>query len=88
MAELFEKLKIDENQLLDQDQKQRLKTLIYTYHDVFAAVEGEVGATSPTKFKVCLKDDATPHKGKVHPRNPKQRESLRAQLDIWIQQDL
>ena len=40
IAELFETLRIDQNQLLDQNQKQQLKTLIYQYCNVFAAVEG------------------------------------------------
>ena len=48
IAELFKTLQIDKNQLLDQNQKQQLKTLIYQYHDVFAPVEGEVGATTLT----------------------------------------
>ena len=74
--------------MLDQNQKQRLKTLVYNYRDIFAAVEGEVGATTLTEFKVWLKEDATPHKAKVHPLNPKQRESLRTQLDHWIQHDI
>ena len=47
-AELFKKLQIDENQLLNREQKKRLKTLIYKYKDVFSAVEGEVGATTLT----------------------------------------
>ena len=77
IAELFEKLQIDNNKMLDDKQKQKLKALIFDYRDVFAAVEGEVGATTLTEFKIKLKPDAVPHKAKVRPLYPKQRQVLK-----------
>ena len=63
-AELL-KLTIDENKMLIKEQNQRLKILIFSYKDIFTAVEGEVGATTLTEFKVHVKDNAVPHKAKV-----------------------
>ena len=62
--------------------------MIFSYKDIFAAVEGEVGATNLTEFRVCVKENSTPHKAKVRPLNLKQKESLWSQLDMWVKQDV
>ena len=63
-AELL-KLTIDENKMLIKEQNQRLKILIFSYKDIFTTVKGEVGATTLTKFKVYVKENAVTYKAKV-----------------------
>ena len=84
--DLIKKLKIEENEILKENPvvKDKLIQIIEEYSDVFSDPEGvEIGTTDLIEFSVELKEGARPVKQKLRPLNPKQRESLRKQLDLW-----
>ena len=84
---LITKLKIEENTILQRNPgaKERLKEMIKEYADVFSdPEEGLIGTTSLIDFKIRLKPDAQPVRHRLRPLNPKQRASLRKQLDTCL----
>ena len=84
--DLIKKLKIEENEILKENPviKDKLIQIIEEYSDVFSDPEGvEIGTTDLIEFSVELKEGARPVKQKLRPLNPKQRQSLRKQLDLW-----
>ena len=88
---LITKLKIEENPILQNNPgaKKRLKDLVREYADVFSdPEEGLIGTTSLIDFKIRLKPDAQPVRHRLRPLNPKQRASLRKQLDTWQRENV
>ena len=89
IAEIIKKLKIEENRILKENPlvKDKLIQMIEEYADVFSDPEGvEIGTTDLIEFEVKLKEGARPVRQKLRPLNPKQRDSLRKQLDTWIKE--
>ena len=89
VAEIVKKLKLDENQILKENPlvKDKLLQVIEEYVDVFSDPEGvEIGTTDLIEFEVKLKEGARPVRQKLRPLNPKQRDSLRKQLDLWLKE--
>ena len=68
--ELWNKLKLNVNELVPNDLKPELFKLISDYSDVFADENITIGETSWVKFRIDLKENATPVKQKVRPLPP------------------
>ena len=85
--ELKQKLKLDENEILNKNPqiKEQLIGLIKEYQDIFADPESQVGETDLVEFDIDVKPGSIPHRSKVRPLNPAQRESLKKQLDDWME---
>ena len=91
LAEILQKLKIDENEILKGNAvvKDKLIQIIQEYEDVFSDPEGvEIGTTDMIEFDVKLKEGARPIRQKLRPLNPKQRTSLRKQVDLWLKEEV
>ena len=91
IAVILKKLKIEENEILSENPKikEKLIELVIEYADVFSDPEGtQIGTTKLLEFDVKLKEGAKPVRQRIRPLNPKQRESLRKQLDLWINEDV
>ena len=91
ITEILQKLKIEENEILKKNPviKDELIQVITEYADVFSDPEGvEIGTTDLIEFDVKLKEGAKPVRQKLRPLNPKQRESLRKQLDLWLKEEV
>ena len=62
---------------------------IKEYADVLSyPEEGLIGTASLIDFKIRLKPDAQPVRHRLRPLNPKQRASLRKQLDTWQRENV
>ena len=85
--ELVEKLKFNENDLLNRNPqiKGKLLELVREYTDVFAEPESVIGTTDVIEFDIKLKEGSVPHRSKLRPLNPDQQDSLRKQLDDWLE---
>ena len=68
--ELWNKLKLNVNELVPNDLKPELFKLISDYSDVFADENITIGETSWVKFRIDLKENAKPVKQKVRPLPP------------------
>ena len=68
--ELWNKLKLDVNEIVPDNMKPELYNLIATYSDVFADENITIGDTSWVKFRIDLKENAKPVKQKVCPLPP------------------
>ena len=90
LEKLCQELNLDNNTLLKPHPKmlQQVKGLIREYQDVFSSPEQAIGKTDLMEFDITLTPGARPVKSKVRPLNPKQKESLRAQLDLWEKEDV
>ena len=79
-------LQIEENEILktNLDAKKRLVEMVRKYWKTFGTPSTTTGLTDLAEFRIKLKPGAVPHKSKVRPLNPAQKDSLDAQLDIWI----
>ena len=91
VAEILKKLRIEENEILKKNPviKGKLIELVSGYADVFCDPEGvQIGTTSLIEFDVELKEGSKPVRQRLRPLNPKQRESLRKQLDLWIKEEV
>ena len=89
MERLYTELKIEKNSLLKDHPsiKKKLKSLIYKYRNVFSQDES-VGHTNLVQCEVRLKEGTKPVRQKDRPMNPKLEESLKIQVDKWIQQKI
>ena len=79
-----ESLKLDENDLLDQVQKEQIVDI---FEDNWAAVSQggfDLGRSPLLKFKIRLKEGAEPHRARLRPLNPDQAQDLDRQLDEWL----
>ena len=90
LNKLYKDLKLDENELLGKHPKMlsQVKAMIKKYKEVFSSPEQAIGKTNLMEFDVTLTEGARPVKQRVRPLNPKQKESLRAQLDLWEKEDV
>ena len=90
LQKLYEDLRLDENQMLKEhpEMLKKVKDLVQKYQDVFSSPEQATGKTNLTEFDIKLKDDAKPVKSKVRPLNPKQKASLKDQIDLWKREDI
>ena len=68
--------------------KKKLTRLLDEYQEVFSDPEHMYGKTDMMEFLVELKEGTRPVKGRCRPSNPKQKESLKQQLDLWKQEDV
>ena len=90
LTKLYNDLKLEDNELLGRHPKMlcQVKDMIKKYKDVFSSPEQAIGKTNLMEFDVTLTEGARPVKQRVRPLNPKQKESLRAQLDLWEKEDV
>ena len=90
LEELYKQLNLKDNALLKAHPKMlsQVKELIREYQDVFASPEHSIGKTDLMEFDISLTPGAKPVKSKVRPLNPKYKESLRKQLDLWEREDV
>ena len=89
IAKSISDLGIEENKSLSAEQKEKLKSLVLQYRDVFSEPGSEIGKTDILEFDVELKDENTPPiSSRIKPLNPKQLKSLRKQLDIWEEESI
>ena len=82
---LLQDLQIEENEMLrsNPEIKQKVKDLVVEYQDVFSEPGNEIGKTNLMEFTLDLKPEARPIRQRLRPLNPKQRESLQKQLEVW-----
>ena len=90
LGRLYEDLKLDDNELLKKHPRllKQVKDLVRKYQDVFSSPEQAIGKTDLMEFDITLTEGARPVRSKVRPLNPKQKESLRNQLDLWEKEDV
>lgn len=83
--QLLKDLQIEDNEMLrsNPEIKKKVKELVVEYQDVFSEPGNEIGRTNLMEFTVDLKPEARPIRQRLRPLNPKQRESLQKQLEVW-----
>ena len=62
--------------------KRKLARLLDEYQEVFSDPGNMYGKTDLMEFSVELKEGTRPVKARCRPLNPKQKESLKQQLDL------
>ena len=84
MEDIITKLKLRENPVLSKNPEilKEVIELVTEYNELFSE-PGDPGVTDKIEFNITLKEGSKPVKAKTRPLNPKQMESLRAQLDVW-----
>ena len=84
--QIIAELGIEENTLLKErpDVKQKVIKLIHQYWTVFGEIGVSTGCTDLTEFDIKLKEGAVPHRAKVRPLNPAQMDSLKDQMETWL----
>ena len=70
LEQLYEELKIKDNQILDPAMKCELKAIVKEFQDVFTLPDKAIGKTDLAEFKITLELEAVPKKAKVCPLNP------------------
>ena len=90
VEELWKELRLEENEMLKKEPelKEKLKELIKEYSDIFSSPEQSFGKTSLIEFEIRLEPGTKPVKTKLRPINPKQRASLKEQIDKWVAEDV
>ena len=85
--ELYKDLKLEENPMLTKNPglMKKVKDLVTEYRDIFSCPDQLIGKTTLCEFSIELTPNAQPHKAKLRPLNPKQKESLKEQLAKWQQ---
>ena len=83
---LWKELKMDNNEILNQNPDIRLKArrLIHDYVDIFSYAEP--GETDLVELDLKLQPGAAPVRQKVRPLNPAMEADLQKQLDAWLEQ--
>ena len=66
----------------------KVRELINEYSDVFSSPEQEIGKTNLIEFDIKIEDGARAFKSKLHPLNPDQKKSLKAQIELWKKEDV
>ena len=86
--QIIAELGIEENTLLKErpDVKQKVIKLIHQYWTVFGEIGVSTGCTDLTEFDIKLKEGAVPHRAKVRPLNPAQMDSLKDQMETWLEE--
>ena len=91
VRELWEQLRLEENEMLKENPRlmDSVKRLVKEYSDIFSSPEEAIGRTDLIEFDIKLKQGhERPVKAKLRPLNPKQKESLREQLELWKKEDV
>ena len=90
LENLYKELKLDENKMLLEHPAMmtKVKETIRKYKNVFSNPEQTIGRTNLMEFNIQLEEGAKPVKAKVRPLNPKQKASLKEQLDVWKKEDV
>ena len=90
VEELWKELRLEKNEMLKKEPelKEKLKELIKEYSDIFSSSEQSFGKTSLIEFEIRLEPGTKPVKTKLRPINPKQRASLKEQIDKWVAEDV
>ena len=68
--------------------KRKLARLLDEYQEVFSDRGNMYGKTDLMEFLVELKEGTRPVKARYRPLNPKQKESLKQQLELWKREDV
>ena len=87
VQQLVAQLGIMENRLLAQHTEVRTKLInvISQYESVFTDSDVAVGKTDVLKMKIVLESNVTPVRAAVRKIKPQHQESLRKQIDSWLQ---
>ena len=90
LAEIWDELGLEKNEVLKDKPrlKRKLARLLDEYQEVFSDPENMYGKTDMMEFSVELKEGTRPVKARCRPLNPKQKESLKQQLDLWKREDV
>ena len=85
---LWKELKLDQNKILKgrPDQAKRVHEILRTHWKVFSNESKLIGETDLMEFEVELEPGAKPHRGKIRPLNPKMKQSLKEQIDLWVKE--
>ena len=87
VQQLVAQLGIMENRLLSQhtEVRNKLINVISHYESVFTDSDVAVGKTDVLKMKIVLESNVTPVRAAVRKIKPQHQESLRKQIDSWLQ---
>ena len=90
VQELYDKLKIEENEMLKEHPKikRKLKSLIYKYSHIFATPEHGVGRTDVMEASIKLKEGTVPVYQKPRVMNPRVEAEFEKQVDDWLKQGI
>ena len=87
---IWAELKLNENKILKENVK--IKNLVYSMindnQEIFTSEDCKVGKTPWETFKIELKPNARPVNQKMRPVPPNLRDNLRAQLDLWLKNEV
>ena len=67
---------------------EQIVTMFLRHFDAVAIDPSDFGKTNMTEFEINLEPGAKPVRHKIKPLNPTQLESLRKQIDDWIEADV
>lgn len=83
-------LKIEDNEMLREhpEAKDKMIKLVRRFWKTFGEPNLTTGLTELAEFKIRLKPNTVPHRAKLRPLNPDQLDSLEAQLEIWLGEDV
>ena len=84
--ELYDKLKIEENEMLKKHPKikKKLKSFIYRYRHIFATPEHEVGWTEVLEASIKVKEGTEPVYEKPRVINPWVKAEFQKQVNEWL----
>ena len=90
VEKLWLELKLNQNKILKgkPEIKRRLKEILRKRWKVFSSETKLIGETDLIEFEVELEEKARPFRGKVRPLNPKMKENLREQLEVWTKESV
>ena len=90
VEKLWLELKLDQNKFLKKkpEIKRRVKEILRKRWKVFCSETKLIGETDLIEFEVELEEKARPFRGKVRPLNPKMKENLKEQLDVWTRESV
>ena len=82
-------MKLEQKEVLTSNPKlmKEVKELVAFYEDVFKTEDCPFGQTGLTECRLRMKPGTKPVKQSPRPMNPKDEADLRAQLDIWLEQN-
>ena len=88
--QIIRDLRLHENDMLKQNPtiKEKVIKLVHQYSQVFGEPGLSTGLTKLTTFDIELKAGAKPHRSKVRPLNPRQMESLKEQMKLWLSEGI
>ena len=90
VEKLWLELKLNQNKILKgkTDIQRKVKEILRKRWKVFSSETKLIGETDLIEFEVELEEKARPFRGKVRPLNPKMKENLREQLDVWTKESV